>query len=415
MRSLAASGPAGIVFKNASVITMDNHRVLYNCDVRTAGTGDEAVISQVMPDIKPLPGDRVIDCSGRYLMPGLIDAHVHFDEDYMGVMFLAAGVTSVRNMRGYKQHADRKRRISEGTLPGPFIESTGPILDGEDPDIPENDNYIIRSFDDAEEGIRYTKELGFRFMKTYPSIDPEIYRYLMRRCADEDLPVSGHMTKTISHEELVGLGYYCCEHSSSLPAHPEKIDFISRAGLWFCPTQFVCETLPDYVWDGKKLQDLQGWNALPVHVQREWIRKNEVIAESYRRQGIHPDIRVIIDRGRRFMEHSDRILAGSDCAYPGIIPGFALWTELEKLVTLYGMTNEEALESASVRPALMMKLGGRKGRIVPGMDADLVVLDENPLSDIRGIRSVKTVIAAGRLYEQEWIEKELAGVHDLDE
>ena len=419
----------GILFKNATVLTMDDHRVLQNCDVRIRFAGDDpeknaagnrpaasqAVITAAAPGLVPDPDETEIDCTGKYLMPGLIDSHVHFDEDYMGVMFLAAGVTCVRNMRGYEEHADRIKRIREGSLGGPYIESTGPILDGEDPTIPENDNRIIRSFEDADAGIRYTKELGFRFMKTYPSIEPEVYRYLMRRCADEDLPVSGHMTKTIRHEELTDLGYYCCEHASSLPKEPGKIDYISRAGLWFCPTQLVCETLPDYVWNGRKLEDLAKWDTLPLCVQREWIRKNRVIAESYRAQGIRPDIRVIIDRGRRFMEHSDRVIAGSDCAYPGIIPGFALWTELEKLVELYGMTNEEALLSATARPAACMKLGGSKGRIVPGMDADLILLEENPLRDIRQIASVQTVVAGGRIFTKDYFAGELEKVHQMDE
>ena len=435
----------GILFKNATVLTMDNHQVLYGCDVRiqrvsslpentasailqdreeravcdtgskTAGTqnGPAAVITDVKPGLLPFDGDQVVDCTGKYLMPGLIDAHVHFDQDYMGVMLLAAGITSVRNMRGYTEHAERKRRIREGLLPGPYIESTGPIFDGEDPNIPENDNWIIRSFEDADEAIAFTMELGFRFVKTYPSIRPEVYRYLMRRCADEDLPVSGHMTKTISHQELMDLGYYCCEHASSLPKVDEDIDCISRAGLWFCPTQLVCETLPDYVWNGKRLQDLEKWDALPVCVQQEWLRKNEVIAESYRKQGIHPDIRIIINRGRRFMEHSSRILAGSDCAYPGVIPGFSLWTELEKLVNLYGMTSEEALLSATARPAACMKLGGRKGRIAEGMDADLILLSQNPLSDIRHISAIQTVVSDGKLYSLDFLERELKNIHQI--
>ncbi len=346
-------------------------------------------------------------------MPGLIDAHVHFDQDYMGVMFLAAGVTSVRNMRGYIGHKDRIRRIREGRTIGPYMESTGPIFDGEDPNIPENNNWIVRAFEDVEKGIAYTKAQGFRFVKTYPSIRDDVYRYLMHRCADEDLPVSGHMTKTIRHEELVDLGYYCCEHSSSLPKEDDAIRYCAKAGMWYCPTQLVCETLPDYVWRGKHLEDLEKWNSLPVCVQAEWQRRNQVISESYRQQGIRPDINVIIGRGRVFMEYSDLVMAGSDCSYPGIIPGFALWTELEKLVELYGMTNEEALLSATARPARCMKLGGRKGRIVPGMDADLIILKENPLSDIRNVASVGTVVCAGTVYTKDFLADELKRVHQL--
>ena len=402
------TGKHGVIFRNAAVLTMDNHQVLQHCDVRCR----DGVITQIGPEL-PVGNDRAIDVSGRYIMPGLIDAHVHFDQDYMGIMFLAAGVTSVRNMRGYAAHKDRIQRIREGRAKGPYVESTGPIFDGEDPSIPENDNWIVHTFKDVEKGIAYTKAQGFHFVKTYPSIRDDVYRYLMRRCADEDLPVSGHMTKTIRHEELVDLGYYCCEHASSLPKEDEAIRYCAKAGMWYCPTQLVCETLPDYVWKGKRLEDLEKWNSLPVCVQAEWLRRNQVISESYRQQGIRPDINVIIGRGRVFMEHSDLVMAGSDCAYPGIIPGFALWTELEKLVVLYGMTNEEALLCATARPARCMKLGGRKGRIVPGMDADLIILKENPLSDIRNIASVETVVRAGTVYSQDFLSDELQRVHQL--
>ncbi len=402
------TGKPGVIFRNATVLTMDNHQVLQHCDLRCR----DGVITQIGPAL-PVENDRVIDVSDRYIMPGLIDAHVHFDQDYMGAMFLAAGVTSVRNMRGYAGHNDRIRRIREGKTKGPYVESTGPIFDGEDPNIPENDNWIVHDFEDVEKGIAYTKAHGFRFVKTYPSIRDDVYRYLMRRCADEDLPVSGHMTKTISHEELVDLGYYCCEHSSSLPKEDDAIRYCAKAGMWYCPTQLVCETLPDYVWEGKRLENLEKWGSLPVCVQEEWLRRNQVISESYRQQGIRPDINVIIGRGRVFMEHSDLVMAGSDCAYPGIIPGFALWTELEKLVVLYGMTNEEALLCATARPARCMKLGGRKGRIVPGMDADLIILKENPLSDIRNIATVGKVVCAGTVYTQDFLADELQRVHQL--
>ena len=428
------TGYPGILIKNATVLTMDNHQVLQNCDVlcrdgiivqagknlpphrELRAAGDTLTNAEKSAAGSGLPArgeDLVIDASGKYLMPGLIDAHVHFDQDYMGVMFLAAGVTCVRNMRGYAEHEDRIRRIREGSLAGPFIESTGPVFDGDDPNIPENDNWIVRSFEDVEKGIAYTKKHGFRFVKTYPSIEPEVYRYLMRRCADEDLPVSGHMTKTIGHEELADLGYYCCEHSSSLPREADVIRYLAKAGMWYCPTQLVCETLPDYVWNGKKLEDLEKWDSLPACVQTEWLRRNEVISESYRRQGIRPDINVIIGRGRTFMEHSDLVMAGSDCAYPGIIPGFGLWTELQRLVMLYGMTNEEALLSATARPARCMKLGGRKGRIVPGMDADLIILKDNPLSDIGSISTLETVVCGGKVYTQEFFARELGKVHTL--
>lgn len=389
-----------MVLKNGNVLSMESPEILYGADVWICNDKIERIEpkgSRRPEPVSPQKDVREIDCTGLYIMPGLIDSHVHYDEDYMGEMFLACGITSVRNMRGLDDHIKRREEILSGKRKGPFIFSTGPIYDGEDPELWNNTNRILRTEADVEEAIRYTMENGFLWMKTYPSIEPDLYRYLMRRCRENHLPVCGHMSKKMKATELADEGYYCCEHSSSLPKDPEDIRYLAKSGMWFCPTQAVCETLPDYVWNGKKFSDLKEYPLLPEHVRASWEADNERICESYRRQGIRPDIQVVIDRGKTFLENSDRFMAGSDCAYPGMIPGYSLLDELEKLVALYGCTPYEALKAATYNPALHMGLYEKKGRVAAGLDADLLILRENPLSDISNVRKRKALIQAGKL------------------
>lgn len=411
----------GTVLKHADILTMDDGSVLFRGDLWIS----EGKIKMLQredgcldadPDIVPENDEEyeIIDCSGCVVMPGLIDSHVHYDESYMGDFFLASGITSVRNMRGFAGHAKWRDEILAGTRRGPYLYSSGPVYDGDDPTIPNNENVIIHTEEDVEEAIRYTKELGFQWMKTYPSIEPELYHYLMRRCREENLPVCGHMTKKMDHKILADEGYICCEHTSSLPADPETIRYLAESGMWLCPTHVVCETLPDYVWNGKQLDELPHYRELPEFVRRDWEESNKTIIENYRKLNIHPDFQTIIDRGTTFLKYSGRIMAGTDCSYPGIITGFSLADELEKLVAVYGMSNYEALCAATRNPAEFMGIDGQKGRIVSGMDADLLILEGDPLEDVGNVRRIRQVFQGRRTWTKEALQQMLTADGKLE-
>jgi adenine deaminase len=163
--------------------------------------------------------------------------------------------------------------------------------------------------------------------------------------------------------------------------------------------------MPDYVWGDKKLSDLPHYQQLPECVRKEWETSNQVIIENYRKLNVHPDFQTIIDRGKTFLQYSDRIMAGTDCPYPGVVPGFALADEMEKLVTVYGLTNYDALRAATVRPAEHMGISDQKGSIRPGMDADLVILEGNPVEQIGNVRRIRTVIQGVRSWNAAQLQQ----------
>lgn len=426
------------LFRNGRLLTMDEGPVLREADLWIA---DGKIVRIADRDIRKNSGkaDRrtwhrdgetglavsdtaavggaedaeEIDCSGCVIMPGLIDSHVHYDESYMGDFFIASGITSVRNLRGIEEHAGWRDEILAGKRVGPYIYSSGPVVDGDDDTIPDNDNLIVHTEEDVEAAIADIKRLGFLWMKTYPSIEPELYRYLLRRCREEGLPVCGHMTKRMDHRELADAGYVSCEHTSSLPADPEVIRYLAERGMWFCPTHVVCETLPDYVWNGKQLEELPHFKDLPQCVREKWKGQNEVIIANYRKLNVHPDFQTIIDRGLEFMKYSDRIMAGTDCPYPGIVPGFALAEELEKLVSVYGMTIYDALQAATSRPAEHMNILHQKGKLMEGMDSDLIVLEQNPLENVGNVRSIRSVHQGRRSWNRAELQKILDAVRNL--
>ena len=143
------------ILKNGQLLTMNDGSVLKDADLWI----ENGKIVKISDRKETIPENAdVIDVSGCVVMPGMIDSHVHYDESYMGDFFLASGVTSVRNMQGFAGHAKWRDEILAGTRRGPYIYSSGPIADGEDPTIPDNTNIIIRSKADAENIIAYTKK-----------------------------------------------------------------------------------------------------------------------------------------------------------------------------------------------------------------------------------------------------------------
>ena len=130
------------VLQKGKLLTMDYGPELFEADLWLKGG---RIWKITLPGEKEPEGAAVYDCRDCVIMPGLIDSHVHYDESYMGDFFLANGITSVRNMRGFREHARWRDEILAGTRRGPYLYSSGPVYDGEDPTIPDNDNVILHT------------------------------------------------------------------------------------------------------------------------------------------------------------------------------------------------------------------------------------------------------------------------------
>ncbi len=386
-----------VLLANGNLLTMTDGWIRYRWDL----VMEQGKITEIDKDIPVSEDMTVIDCTGKYIMPGLMDAHVHFDSEDMGEMFILNGVTTVRNMEGCKRHLRLSREIKQRKRTGPYLYSAGPLYDGKQT---WERNKLVTSKEEAELAVEETAAGGFLWVKTYSSIPGEAYIHLMKYAGRRGIKVCGHMSYEIDAKVLADLGYYAVEHSSSLPSHKADIRYLAEAGMWFCPTQVVCETLPDYVWDGKQLKDIKNYRYLSSVIRRRWEKKNESIIEGYKEKGIKPDIGIIIERGKEFLSYSDRVMVGTDCMYPGILAGFSIHDELERMVKLYGCTSYEALRMATVNPALHMGIEDKKGKLKTGMDADILVLHENPLSDIGNTRSVYIVIQGETVYDLKTME-----------
>jgi hypothetical protein len=394
---------------------------------------------------------KVVDASGKYMIPGLWDMHVHSafgdwfprGREVILPLFVANGVTGVRDMGGDLPvlFAWRKE-IAAGEIVGPQMVVSGPMLDGYLPGSKETrfpSSLAVMTPADAVKAVNSLKAQGADFIKVQSVIPHDAYVAAAEEAHKQDLPFVGHVPDHIKITESVALGQKSIEHfmgvlegcSSQedkllagatedtkllLSSYDEAkchelIALLARSHTWLVPTMvwnrqgglldevdFAHQPLDKYVptywrdvtWKRFYDQMMPGVKVDPVS-----LRKQEIA------QMLHM-IGVLHKGGVEFM-------AGTDTA-PGIyvMPGFSLHDELANFFEA-GFSPMDALATATSNPA---KFLGRDdmGAVAPGNVADVVVLDGNPLTDIRNTRKISAVVADGRYYDRPRLDGILTGV-----
>ena len=393
---------------------------------------------------------KVVDASGKYMIPGLWDMHVHSafgdwfprGRDVILPLFIANGVTGVRDMGGdLPVLLPWRKEIKAGEIVGPRMVVSGPMLDGylQGGKLRFPSSVPVMSPTDAVKAVDSLKAQGAEFIKVQSVIPHDAYVAAAQEAKKQDLPFVGHVPDHIKITESVALGQKSIEHfmgvlegcsseEDKLLAGPTEdtklllgsrdeakcrklIALLAQTHTWLCPTMawnrqgtlldqvdFAHPPLDKYVpayWRDvtwKRFHDemMPGINADALSVRQQEI------AEMIRMIG------VLHKGGVEF-------LAGTDTA-PGIyvMPGFSPHDELANFVEA-GFSPMDALATATSNPA---KFFGRDdmGAVAPGNVADVVVLDANPLTDIRNTTKISAVVADGRYYTRADLDAMLAGV-----
>jgi imidazolonepropionase-like amidohydrolase len=381
-----------------------------------------------------VPADaRVIDGSGRYLIPGLWDMHVHLtDAGRMSVpLFPVNGVTGVRDMGGDLATIDGFRAdIALGALLGPRIYRAGPFLDGQK----KTSLYrvTLRSPDDARHAVDSLKELGVDFIKIHNRVPRDAYFAVLAEARTQGLRVAGHLPRGISPSEAALAGQASIEHTESLlegihyadstsQRHTPREDFALLSGsagdslfaLFKRSGTSIDPTLIEYyvfahARERQVTQDARLKYATP-ELRAYWERffpadtLETIAATAGRREYL-----------RRFMgmiyamhNAGVPILAGTDVGAPYIYPGFSLHDELALLVEA-GVSPADVLKAATSGAASFLGVSDSVGAVQVGKLADLVIIDGNPLEDIRNTQSIRMVIVNGRVIDAAERRKMLA-------
>jgi imidazolonepropionase-like amidohydrolase len=359
-----------------------NDGVILVRDGRVAAVGSRAAVA--IPQ-----GFRVVDVAGKTIIPGLWDMHAHASQIEWAPAYLGAGVTSIRDMGGESRFLTAFRDAqASGRGVGPRMELAG-LVDG-----PGDGGFGTVVASTAAEGravVDRYHAMGFRQMKLYSLLQPPVVAAITARAHELTMTVTGHVPTALGLENAVLAGMDEVAHQPSLRGQPGTPEADRLIALLAARATVVDPT--------------QAWGELlgrPRDVPAEQVepgiaRAPYPLAENYRSVLNNPRpaapattgppvIKTLHDRGVP-------IVAGTD----GALPGYSLLRELELYVRA-GLTPLQAIQSATTVPARALGLSGDVGRIAPGLRADLVVLDADPLINISALRQTRFVVSNGRMY-----------------
>jgi len=396
-----ADGPLALI--NVNIIPMDHDEILSGRTVVIAG-GRIAAIGAWGDVTVPANATR-IDGGGRlYVIPGLADMHVHlrYEEDLR--LLLASGVTLVRNMSGAPAHLEMRRRVADGTLLGPRIVTAGPQLRG------EADSGATPA--GAKTVVEAQAAAGYDFIKPYDGLPKDSYQAAVAAAAAHRMPVAGHVPSEVGVLGVLAAHQASIEHAEQIVYHyfdrsldaarlPAIARAIADAHTYLTPTLATIRQL-ELQWEdpGSVLARPEIKFVNPETYA--WWRTERGHDSSANRR-MEPFLQQMV---RVFRDHGVRMLAGTDYYLFGLMPGFGLHRELQALVEA-GLTPYQALETATRNPAEFLG-AGEAGTVAVGKSANLVVLDANPLIDIRNTTRRTGVVVRGRWLPaaqlDEWLE-----------
>lgn len=392
--------PAGAtVLRGATVITMRGDEVLRGADVVILANRVQAVGAT---GSVPVPaGARVIDAAGKYIVPGFVDAHAHWFETRRGVqddqawdflVNLAFGVTSGLDPQSFDTDVFvYKDMIDAGLMLGPRIWSTGPGVFR---------NARVDSAATAEDVLRrYREAYGTRNIKSYMLGDRAQRQFMVEAAAK-----LGMMPTTEGASDFVlGLthaldGFSGNEHALPVaPLHEDVIRLFARGGTSLVPTLSVLyggePPLHDQIIHGRPQDDPKVRRFMPPGVIAERLRNHHWLPEE--QQSVH----LFAADALRIQRAGGVVGAGSH----GAVQGIAFHWELEAFAS--GGTPLEALRAGTIGSAEAIGHAADVGSIEPGKFADLLVLDADPLTDIRNTRAIRWVMKNGRLYDAATLDE----------
>jgi len=408
-----------------------------------------------------LKNAQIVDGTGKFLIPGLWDMHVHGASDarapWSQLLFVANGVVGVRDMSGPPNA--RMWRAAQVSNPGPSptIDLGSPIVDGPNPVWP--DSIVVSDEAQAREVVDQKQQRGADFLKVYSRLPRNVYFAIADEANKRGFPFEGHVPELVTAAEASNAGQKSIEHLTRVAdgCSKEEVEIDSEMQRVEALFRAPGATMAQKIDSGKNILQLNmrvvtsfdeataqslfalfvkngTWqtptltllraqidNPLPENDPRLKYLSKEMRAQwdagYYRKLPPEPRAAMAkltkaqLDESMRLVGLMYRegvpILAGTDAMNPQCFPGFGIHDELALLVDA-GLSPLAALQAATRNAAQFMGQLGRRGTIEAGKIADLVLLNEDPLVDIRNTRSIRAVVLNGKLYRRAALDAMLS-------
>ena len=447
LASLNSFAQESYAIENVSVITMINEEVLPDQTVVV----EKGIIKSILPSAKAKlsKGVKVIDGTGKFLMPGLFDMHTHFfyeqgehintNETELKLM-LANGITTARIMAGHPSFLEAKANVKNGKWIGPELSVASPQLVGGWPFSTEFKNYeIVASEARANEAVATFKQQGYDAIKITVMMAKPMYKAIVAAAARENIKVVGHVgpmvmlpaaleaKQQIEHMDMfieTLLPDTSYNHGQSVSDYniyskaawetvphlmeskiPALAKSVKDAGIYVTPTNYFFISNAGLPLTDEEIKNKPDYNYIPSKLREEkWKYRERYIKTmaplASREKYVHIRKQMVNDLWKAGVP----LMAGSDAPEFFVVAGFALHDELKTMVDA-GLTPYAALQTATVNPATFLEMNNRTGTISIGKEADLVLLNKNPLEDINNTRSITGVSSGNSWLNRDDIQK----------
>lgn len=447
------------VVRNVAVVDIERGTVRRRQDVVLR----DGRIAAVGPTGSPRTDDALttIDGTGKYLAPGLWDMHTHavkISPQYTHPLFVANGVTGVRDMSGCMSEPDsflaciddreawnRALGRGEGLSPRYVLQSSFKLNGGSE--VPDGYPafFKARNLAEARDVVTFYRQAGADFLKTYSGLAPATYRLLAVEARRQGLGLAGHRPLRVPLEDMLAAGQRSIEHprmfyeecfpgAAAFRALPDPaaaydtalrwrmidehdsvrcaslMDAMARSGTWWTPTLQVLR-LGARAGDEEFRADPRLKYVPVLFTALIWTPDADRVAvqpmDASGRRQYSALYRMAVDHVDQAHAAGVKILAGTDAGDSYVFPGFGIHDELAEFVRA-GLTPAEALRSATIDAASFAGMEKEYGSIETGKAADLLLLDANPLEDVRHTRRIAGLFFAGKYLDRAALDELLA-------
>jgi imidazolonepropionase-like amidohydrolase len=386
-----------VAFVDVSVLPMDRERVVEHQTVIVQG-GKITALGPTASTAVPANATRV-DGRGKYLMPGLTEMHGHipgtndpFTPENVLFLYIAGGATTVRGMQGNPSHIELRKRVEAGEIIGPRLYLSSQALSAQQAPDPAT----------AERIVREAKQIGYDHIKVHENLSKETYDAIARTGREVGLPWGGHVSQYVGVQGALAARQSTIDHIDdyieAIQSNPANIPAIAKqtkdAGVAIVPTMPLWEVLRG-LHSPESMADRVELKYVPAQTRRAWVTRLTTVREQANMEAAQKEIDFRNKLLKGLSDGGVLVLMGSDAPQLYSVPGFSLQHEMESMVAV-GMTRFQVLQSGTVNVARFYKLENEAGTVAVGKRADLLLLDGNPLADIKNVARKAGVMVRGR-------------------
>ncbi len=416
-----------ILITDANIINVQNGSIKKKQQIVV----DLGKIKNISPTVEnPEDYPTKINAEGKYVIPGLAEMHAHIPSPstdkkrILEVLFLylSNGVTTIRGMLGHPAHLTLRKQAAEGEILSPRIFTSSPSLNGNS----------IKTKEEAISKVTQYQKDGYDFLKIHPGITLEVFDQLVETANQVGIKFSGHVPVDVGVRHALQSNYASVDHidgfleglvPESENVNPgdngffgynftsladeskidELVELANEHNVWIVPTQSLFERWFAPVSADELLKEPE-MKYMPVSTLQTWKeRKNQYPVEEAQWNQFNNIRRKLL---KKLQDNGSRILLGSDAPQLFNVPGFSIHHEIDGMIKA-GLTPLEIIRSGTMNPATFFDKEDTFGQIKEGLDADMVILDANPLENIDALQKIHGVMAQGQWLSKEMIDKKL--------